>query len=85
MPSKMVCKYGKYGYCKLQWDCKDYHPPEVCKEPVCNVAKCMKRHPQPSSHAGTTKNEAIGLKNIANMITKKKTNTNELLEKIKKR
>ena len=41
MSSKNVCKYEKYGHCN------DYHPTEVCKEPVCKVAKCSKRHPQP--------------------------------------
>ena len=47
MSSKNVCKYEKFGHCKLRKECKDYHPIEVCKEPVCKVVKCSKRHPQP--------------------------------------
>ena len=42
-----ICKWEKFGYCRKKKDCTDYHPSEVCREEVCNVSKCHKRHPQP--------------------------------------
>ena len=81
MSSKIVCKYEKYGYCKLKRDCKDYHPTEVCKEPVCNVAKCVKRHPQPCRYqkAGSCK-----FKEHCKYDHEDQINTKELLEKKRK-
>ena len=31
MAIKNVCKFEKFGYCKLKEECKDYHPTEVCE------------------------------------------------------
>ena len=28
-------------------ECPSFHASEVCTERVCNVSKCLKRHPQP--------------------------------------
>ena len=47
MAHENICKWEKFGYCRKKKDCTDYHPSEVCREEVCNVSKCHKRHPQP--------------------------------------
>ena len=80
MSSKNVCKYEKYGHCKLKKECKDYHPTEVCKEPVCKVAKCSKRHPQPCRYykAGSCR-----FNEYCKYDHQEQLNTKELLVKIK--
>ena len=80
MPVKNVCKYEKYGHCKQKKDCKDHHPTEVCKEPVCNVAKCSKRHPQPCRYykAGSCR-----FKEYCKYDHQEQINAKELLEKIR--
>ena len=45
MSVKNICKFEKYGHCKLKEDCKDDRPTEVCKDKGCNVTKCHRRHP----------------------------------------
>ena len=75
MSSKNVCKYEKYGHCKLRKECKDYHPIEVCK-----VVKCSKRHPQPCRYykAGSCR-----FNEYCKYDHKEQLNTKELLIKIR--
>ena len=80
MSSKNVCKYEKYGHCKSKKDCRDHHPTEICKEPVCNVAKCAKRHPQPCRYykAGNCR-----FNEFCKYDHEEQINTKELFEKIR--
>ena len=43
-----LCKFHKYGYCKLKYECDKYHEKEECKEGVhCeNIQICAFRHPK---------------------------------------
>ena len=43
-----ICKYHKYGYCKLKDQCEKYHVNEECKEgSYCeNIKICPLRHPK---------------------------------------
>ena len=46
MSVKNICNFHKYGYCKLQEECKDFHPTEICKNKSCRVSRCKRRHPK---------------------------------------
>ena len=61
-------------------DCKDYHPIEVCKLPNCDVAKCLKRHPQSCRYF---RSGSCRFKESCKYAHKEYINSNELLEKIK--
>ena len=43
-----ICKYYKFGYCKLKDQCGKYHIQEECREgPRCeHISKCPLRHPK---------------------------------------
>ena len=41
-----VCKYEKFGMCKMREECEKYHPVENCNDNNCSIVKCRKRHPQ---------------------------------------
>ena len=57
MTGEDVCKFHKFGFCRKKKDCVDYHPIEVCDKKVCDLSKCVKRHPQACRYfeAGTCK------------------------------
>ena len=40
-----VCQHFKYGFCKFGNSCKFKHIKEECKEHVCEIQGCEKRHP----------------------------------------
>ena len=42
-----ICKYHKFGYCKLKYQCEKYHVNKECKEgSYCeNIKICPLRHP----------------------------------------
>ena len=43
-----ICKYNKFGFCKLKDQCKKYHVNEACKEgSFCGqITICPLRHPK---------------------------------------
>jgi len=51
--STEVCKYEKFGICKMREQCQDYHPVENCQENNCSIVKCKKRHPQQCRYFAT--------------------------------
>ena len=79
MTVKKICGYNKYGYCKLKDECKDYHPTEVCIEPICNIAKCEKRHPQPCRYFRTGN---CRFRDACKYDHKEQINSKELLDRI---
>ena len=79
MSVKNICKFEKYGHCKLKEDCKDYHPTEVCKDRVCNVTKCQRRHPASCRYF---KSENCRFKKFCKYEHKEEANTDELKDMI---
>ena len=81
MTSENVCKFHKFGFCRMKNDCPDFHPSEDCTEKVCNVSKCVKRHPQPCRYfqAGSCR-----FGDSCKYNHKKQLNDKELTEIIKK-
>ena len=75
MAAQKICRY-----CKLKDGCKDFHPIDVCKEQVCNVAKCLKRHPKECRYF---RSGSCRFKESCKYDHKEYINTNELLLKIK--
>ena len=43
-----ICKYHKFGYCKMKDQCEKYHVNEECKEgsDCKNLTTCPLRHPK---------------------------------------
>ena len=42
----VVCKYNKFGYCRFNGTCRNYHEDTNCDEKNCDT-KYTKRHPRP--------------------------------------
>ena len=78
---KKICKFEKFGYCKLKDECKDYHPTEICSLQICNVGKCFKRHPQPCKYF---RSGSCRFKESCKYEHREKINTKELLDRIAK-
>ena len=78
MAIKNVCKFEKFGYCKLKEECKEYHPTEVCEKKNCNVSRCKRRHPKTCKffESGYCK-----FKEACKYDHKEKVTVNELLER----
>ena len=53
MTPQKVCNWEKFGHCKFREECSDYHPKDVCLEKLCNIVKCMKRHPKQCIYFGS--------------------------------
>ena len=41
-----VCRYNKFGYCKLSEKCRFRHNNKTCTDKHCNIVNCDKRHPK---------------------------------------
>ena len=78
MTVKKICSYEKYGYCKSKNECKDHHPTEICSEPICNISKCVKRHPQVCRYFKTGN---CRFKDACKYDHKKQINNKELLDR----
>ena len=76
---KKICKFEKFGYCKLKDECKDYHPTEICSLQICNVGKCLKRHPKPCKYF---KSGNCRFKESCKYEHQEEINTKELLDRI---
>ena len=46
MAAFLICKYDKFGYCKLGEKCRKQHIKEICFEKACDVSQCKQRHPK---------------------------------------
>ena len=81
MTSENICKFEKFGHCMRKKECPSFHPSEVCTERVCNVSKCLKRHPQPCRYyqAGSCR-----FGDYCKYDHKKQTEEKELVDKINK-
>lgn len=77
MAAKNICKFEKYGFCKLKKQCKEYHPIEICKKQICNIGKCDKRHPQPCRYF---RSGNCRFKKACKYEHREHINTNELFE-----
>ena len=47
MLGQNICKYNKFGFCKLRNQCPNPHTATICNKDSCDVTSCRMRHPMP--------------------------------------
>ena len=40
------CLFNKFGHCKFNLKCRNYHTNQVCEANDCEIISCIKRHPK---------------------------------------
>ena len=46
MPTRSICFYNKFGYCKFRDRGFRYHENNICENVSCSIQDCNLRHPK---------------------------------------